>query len=253
MSLKAVIWDVDGTMIDSEEIHRRAFNRAFAKHHLNWIWGNRLYADLLRITGGLERIRYYNRRTAEKADHPFPDHLIRQVYASKMAFYTAFLAGGLVKLRPGVGRLLQELTAKDISICIATATSRRNIDALLTTQLADLGINWMAIVAGDDVNKKKPAPDVYKKVLSRTGLGPEQCLALEDSESGVAAAVAAGITTVALQNSYTVNHDLSGAATILSGLENPENPGKETAGAALTAGNLSDWHRRYTIMNQNFK
>jgi beta-phosphoglucomutase-like phosphatase (HAD superfamily) len=92
---------------------------------------------------------------------------------------------------------------------------------------------------------------VYKTVLSRAGFGPEQCLALEDSESGVAAAVAAGITTIALQNSYTVNHDLSGAAIILSGLENPENPGKQTGGAAVTADNLSDWHRRYTIMNQN--
>jgi beta-phosphoglucomutase-like phosphatase (HAD superfamily) len=147
--------------------------------------------------------------------------------------------------------LLQELTAKDISICIATATSRRNIDALLTTQLADLGINWMAIVTGDDVKKKKPAPDVYKKVLSHAGLGPGQCLAVEDSESGVAAAVAAGITTVALKNSYTANHDLSGAAIILSGLEDPENPGQEAGGAAVTANNLSDWHRRYTIMNKN--
>jgi len=142
-------------------------------------------------------------------------------------FYSSFLVSDSIQLRPGVKRILGEIQAKDISLCIATATSSRNIDTLLKTQLAGLNINWAAIVAGNDVERKKPEPDVYEKVLSLTGLAPEQCLAVEDSESGVAAAVAAGITTIALRNSYTRCHDLSGAAVILSGLENPEIPARK--------------------------
>ena len=242
--LKAVIWDVDGTMIDSEEMHRRAFNLAFAKHNLGWVWTENLYAPLLKITGGLERIRYYNRAMAEEGCAANPDDLIRTVYAGKKDFYSSFLVSDSIQLRPGVKRILGEIQAKDISLCIATATSSRNIDTLLKTQLAGLNINWAAIVAGNDVERKKPEPDVYGKVLSLTGLAPEQCLAVEDSESGVAAAVAAGITTIALRNSYTRCHDLSGAAVILSGLENPEDPGPQTGGEAVTVNHFCDWHRR---------
>lgn len=242
--LKAVIWDVDGTMIDSEEMHRCAFNLAFAKHNIGWIWIEKLYAPLLKITGGLERIRYYNLAMTKNSDDTNSDDLIQMVYASKKDFYTSFLVSGSIHFRPGVKRILGELQAKDIALCIATATSGRNIDTLLETQLAGLNINWTTIVAGNDVERKKPAPDVYEKVLSLSGLAPEQCLAIEDSESGVAAAVAAGITTIAMRNSYTSDHDLSEAAVILTGLEYPEDPGPETGGKTVTGNHFCDWHRR---------
>ncbi len=161
--LKAVIWDVDGTMIDSEEMHRRAFNLAFAKHNLGWVWTENLYAPLLKITGGLERIRYYNRAMAEEGCAANPDDLIRTVYAGKKDFYSSFLVSDSIQLRPGVKRILGEIQAKDISLCIATATSSRNIDTLLKTQLAGLNINWAAIVAGNDVERKNRSRMCMKK------------------------------------------------------------------------------------------
>jgi beta-phosphoglucomutase-like phosphatase (HAD superfamily) len=115
------------------------------------------------------------------------------------------VARGAVQLRPGVARLLQAAREAGITLAIATTTSPDNVQALLQATLGADSPGWFACIgAGDVVPAKKPAPDIYLWVLQRLGLVAEDCLALEDSAPGSAAAVAAGLPTVVTRSRYTL-------------------------------------------------
>jgi HAD superfamily hydrolase (TIGR01509 family) len=217
---KALIFDVDGTLADSErDGHRVAFNRAFAEAGLDWVWDVPLYGDLLAITGGKERIRHYVERYRPDFRPPgdFADLVVR-LHAEKTRHYTALVAAG-IPLRPGVRRLLEEARGRGVRLAIATTTSPDNVTALLRHALAADAERWFDVIAaGDVVAAKKPAPDIYHYALERLGLAPTGCVAFEDSENGLRASLAAGITTVVTVTDYTRNHDFRGAALVLEDL-----------------------------------
>ncbi len=233
--LQAVIFDVDGTLAETEEFHRQAFNDAFAAHGLAVRWSVEQYRLLLRVTGGKERLAAYFRGAvdgaAAPADGPQPPPgeaataWIAALHATKNRLYAERLAGGTVSLRPGVARLLDEAAAAGITPAIATTTSDPNLDALLTPLL---GAAWRrgfgAIVAGDQVARKKPAPDVYLECLRRLGLAATDAVAIEDSQGGVRAARAAGIAVLATPSLYCANDDLSGAQAQVPDLGDPVAP-----------------------------
>lgn len=204
--LRALVWDVDGTLAETEhDGHRVAFNQAFAEHGLDWHWDAPLYRRLLATTGGKERLahwwRFHDPVTAARADTPAR---IAQLHARKTALYVDLVAQGRVALRPGVTRLLRAARDEGLVLAIATTTSPENVTALLTATLGPGSPAWFACIgAGDVVPAKKPAPDIYRWVLQRLGLTPGEALALEDSAPGAAAAVAAGLATVVTRSRYT--------------------------------------------------
>ncbi|MBR0992494.1 HAD family hydrolase [Bradyrhizobium japonicum] len=213
----ALIFDVDGTLAETEELHRRAFNHAFAHHGLGWQWDRALYKDLLRVTGGKERMRAYHARLGGAA--PLSDGDIAELHRIKTAHYAGLVESGCCPLRPGVIELLAAAQARGQRLAIATTTSHGNIDALLSQAL---GPGWAAgfdaIVAGDDVRHKKPAPDVYLETLARLKLGGADCVAIEDSANGLIAASRAGIPVLISRSMFFADDDFSAARCVLDNL-----------------------------------
>ncbi len=229
MSLTTLIFDVDGTLADTErDGHRVAFNRAFADAGLDWHWDPTLYGELLAVTGGKERMRYYVERF--RPDYVIPDdfaELVARAHAAKNRYYAEILARGDIPLRPGVRRLLTEARRAGIRLAIATTTSPANVTALLEHALDPESPAWFELIAaGDDVPNKKPAADIYLYALDRMGVSTRECLAIEDSENGLRSARGAGLKTVITVNDYTRTHDFEGAALVLDGLGEPKQPFK---------------------------
>lgn len=239
MPLEALIFDVDGTLAETEELHRQAFNETFAGFGLDWIWSAELYRALLKITGGKERIRYYV-EAWQPHDGDAALAKLAALHAEKTRRYTKLVADGALTPRPGVLRLLNEARAAGIKLAIATTTSDSNIEALLKASFAPDALSWFAVVgAGDIVAAKKPAPDIYLWVLAQLGCDPSACIAFEDSENGVRAARAAGLAVVATPSFFTDADDFSGANLVLSDLGEEAQPFQQFAGTKLRGGMLT--------------
>ena len=213
----ALIFDVDGTLAETEELHRQAFNHAYVRHGLDWHWDRAVYKDLLRVTGGKERIRAYHGRRENAS--PLSDADIAELHRVKTAHYAELIETGCCPLRPGVTDLLTTAKARGQRLAIATTTSHGNIDALLSQAL---GKRWAgdfdAIVAGDDVRDKKPAPDVYLEVLARLKLEASGCVAIEDSANGLIAASRANIPVLITRSMFFRDDDFSAARVVLDDL-----------------------------------
>ena len=219
MPIAALIFDVDGTLAETEEIHRAAFADAFAEAGLPWRWDVDLYRDLLKTTGGKERIRRFLDMRGISAS-TVSDEAIAALHARKTAFYGSRVAEGGLALRPGVERVLREARARGLRLAIATTTSRPNIETLLDVVFgAEAGDLFETLVCGEDVAVKKPAPDAYVEALRRLNLPAEACLAFEDSANGLASARGAGLATIVTPSLYTSHESFEGAAAILANLE----------------------------------
>lgn len=248
--LEALIFDVDGTLADTErDGHRLAFNAAFRDAGLPWHWDVPLYGELLAVTGGKERMLHYARRHApDLAAKPDFDNFLRKLHVLKTEHYVQLVHAGRIPLRPGVGALLRAARAAGLRLAIATTTSPENVSALLQASLAPDAESWFEVIgAGDVVPAKKPAPDIYLWVLDRLGLPADACLAFEDSGNGLKASLGAGLPTVITDGEYTRDHDFSGAFAVLSDLGLPERPAQVRRGnmhgrACVDVDLLRTWH-----------
>jgi beta-phosphoglucomutase-like phosphatase (HAD superfamily) len=220
-TLHALIFDVDGTLAETErDGHRPAFNAAFREFNLPWEWNDTLYGELLSVTGGKERIRYYAERHVPEmlARADFPE-LVRRLHLAKTAHYVRIVDQGGLPLRPGVARLIDEARRAGVRLAIATTTSPANVDALLRASLGPDATSWFEVIgAGDIVPAKKPAPDIYRWVLERLDLPASACLAIEDSENGLKSALTAGLRCLITIGEYTRGQDFSGACAVLEDL-----------------------------------
>ncbi|RXH07842.1 HAD family hydrolase [Bradyrhizobium guangzhouense] len=213
----ALIFDVDGTLAETEELHRRAFNHAFARHGLDWHWDRAVYGELLRVTGGKERIRAFH--TSQQIARALADADIAELHRIKTAHYAELIETGCCPLRPGVAELLTAAKARGQRLAIATTTSHGNIDALLSRALGPRwALDFEAIAAGDDVRHKKPAPDVYLAILARLKLAPSDCVAIEDSANGLLSASRAHIPVLITRSMYFRGDDFGTARFVLDEL-----------------------------------
>jgi HAD superfamily hydrolase (TIGR01509 family) len=221
--MTTLIFDVDGTLAETERYgHRVAFNQAFAEAGLDWFWSESLYGQLLEVSGGKERIRYYITHYLPK-EISVGDDLVQQLHNAKNRYYHQLLEQGKIPLRPGVKRLITEANEAGIRLAIATTSTLENTVALLETHFGTASY-FRAIAAGDIVPKKKPAPDIYHYVLEQLGVPAKDCLVFEDSQPGLTAATEAGLKTVITLNHYTAHQDFSTATLVLSHLGEPDYP-----------------------------
>lgn len=231
---KALIFDVDGTLADTErDGHRPAFNRAFAEAGLDWVWDEQLYGELLAVAGGKERVRHFMEREGlQPPPGQHVDAFIAGLHRVKTQHYLSLLETGAIPLRPGVLRLLREARGAGIRLAIATTTTPENVEMLLD-QSGEPGLRgWFEVIAaGEIVSLKKPAPDIYDLVFDRLGLTADDCVAIEDSDNGAASALAAGIRALVVTiNGYTLGQDFSRAALVVDTLGEPDAPAHTLSG-----------------------
>lgn len=219
--LKALIFDLDGTLADTEETHRQAFNAAFIELGLWWDWSPPLYKDLLAVSGGKERLRHYiGTLGAPPAERERLLHIVPALHETKTRIYTALLVRGQRPFRPGVLPLLRAARKAGLKLAIASTTTSANVNALLQANLgAAPGLGFDVVACGDQVQQKKPAPDIYRLALSSLRLASEACVAFEDSENGLRAAKAAGLVTVVTPSRWTADNNFAGADLVLPSLE----------------------------------
>ena len=210
MSLEALIFDLDGTIADTEETHRQAFNAAFIKLELWWDWGPGRYAELLAISGGLERLHHYvESLQTEKTEKARLHAIVPVIHYTKSEIYAGLLRVGHPPLRAGVARLIAEARAAGLKVAVVSTTASANAWELLGHHFKRGEIELL--VCADEVPRRKPAPDVYLRALALLRKAPDACMALEDSANGLRAARAAGLATVVAPSRWTIGQDFTGA------------------------------------------
>ena len=219
--LEALLWDVDGTLAETErDGHRVAFNLAFEAFGLPWRWDDARYGELLRVTGGRERLMHdMDSRPDAPPMASERDALARALHAKKNTLYAELVADAGIPLRDGVLELMRECRDHGVRMAVATTTSRSNLEALLRKHMGNRWAGWFgAIVCGEDVERKKPDPEVFVKALRALGVGPHQDVAIEDSPGGVAAARAADCPVVVTRSFYFAKAPIEGAIAVGPGL-----------------------------------
>ncbi len=234
-ALKALVFDVDGTLADTEMAHLAAFNQAFSEEGLDWHWDVAQYTKLLEISGGKERMLHHWKQVhpdVKDIDGGGLKDTIDRLHAMKTAAYEHAVQSGAVQLRPGVLDLIHNAHQAGLRLAIATTTSPVNIAVLLRNAI---GPDWKELfVVIEDAStapKKKPHPQVYTQTLSRLGLCGADCLAFEDSANGLNAAKSAGLPVIITPNSFTAHHDFTGALKVLPDL------------SGATIEQLRSWHQ----------
>ena len=221
----AVVFDVDGTLVDSERHgHRVAFNLAFEEFGLPYRWDEEEYGDLLRVTGGRRRIEGY------LADHGMGEDraaLAAALHERKTAIMTTLIEEGRIEARPGAVRLLGELTGAGSRLAVATTGSRSWVEPVLARSTPQAAFD--VIVTGDDVESRKPDPEAFVRAVALLGLSAEEVVAVEDSAEGLASARGAGLRCAVVVNGYTEGHDLAGADLVLDGFGEPGHPARVVA------------------------
>ena len=226
-TLKAFIFDVDGTLSNTErDGHRVAFNQAFKEYGLDWDWSVETYGGLLAVTGGKERMKFYIEKFLDEKDIPQGiEAKIPELHAAKTKHYTKLLSTGAIPMRSGVERLIAEARQRGYRLAIATTTTPENVTALLEHTLGIDSISWFEVIAaGDIVPAKKPAPDIYEYAIKEMNLSPDECIAFEDSENGIKSSIGAKLNTIITINDYTKNHDFTGASIVLNQMGEPDQP-----------------------------
>jgi HAD superfamily hydrolase (TIGR01509 family) len=217
-SYKAVLFDVDGTLAETEaEGHLPAFNEAFAQLGIPWSWSHDLYGRLLEITGGFERMQHYARQQGFKewlTQHGL-DRL-RQAHLLKNELYAQRLHAGLVRPRVGLVEFVARLQAVGIPWAVVTTTSKSNWEALWLNCLRPVFASEpLFAICGEDVAKKKPDPEAYHQALERLGLDSESVVAIEDSPNGLRSAERAGISCLVVRSIYFQDASFEGALAVM--------------------------------------
>ncbi|MDQ7991066.1 MAG: HAD-IA family hydrolase [Propionicimonas sp.] len=227
--MPALVFDCDGVLADTErDGHLPAFNAAFAEVGLPIRWSEADYAVKLRVGGGKERIASaFTPELDEAAGVSSDDERsawIARLHKRKTALFTERVEGGLLPGRPGIRRLIADALAAGWTVAVASTSAEASVRAVLRYAAGEDSYPHCHVFAGDIVAAKKPAPDIYLKVLADLALDPADCVVVEDSGIGVAAAVAAGLVTVVTVSSFTADDDFTGAALVLSDLGDPGSP-----------------------------
>ena len=178
-----------GTLVETSELQRQAFNRAFTQAGLGWYWNVATYCELLQIVGGKNRIQHH-------AMTPLNPDKVEEIHQAKEAYFAEMMAGG-EQARPGVVELIQAAKARGIPVYWVTTTSQANIDAVLQALAGQVErADFERIFTKDDVDQAKPNPQVYQMALEVAGVEADQVLAIEDTLENQQAAQAAGIECV---------------------------------------------------------
>lgn len=228
--MKALIFDCDGVLGDTERFgHLVAFNRMWKELGVPWQWSEEEYGLKLRIGGGKERMAsLFSEPAFLKAwpEAPGSEAARKDTIAAwhkrKTEIYKEIIGSGLIPARSGIGRICEEALAHGWLLAVASTSAPEAVNAVLAHAVGeDTAARFSAVLAGDVVKAKKPAPDIYNLAAQTLGVAPEACVVVEDSSNGVEAAHGAGMRSVVTVSSYTRDEDFAHASIVLTCLGDP--------------------------------
>ncbi len=235
--LEAVFWDVDGTLADTELCgHRVAFNLAFKDFDMDWNWNESQYLDLLKISGGFNRIIHYRNEIGSELS----ESQCSEIQARKRIHYTELIQSGKIKVRDGVLRLINELYSSDIEQFIVTTSGRNSLEPFLKKSLSSHLNYFSGFITYEDVSRHKPFPDAYKLAIKLSKKSQYNCIAIEDSKIGVDAAKAANLNCLLILPPWTSSNQkiTKKANACLNCLGNSDNPSKLIYGKKLISNHV---------------
>ncbi|MCU1491556.1 MAG: HAD-superfamily hydrolase, subfamily variant 3 [Acidimicrobiaceae bacterium] len=226
--MRTLIFDCDGVLSDTErDGHRRAFNQAFAEFGLPVCWSEAEYAEKLSIGGGKERMATLLTPELVAAmglprDPEAQSSVLQTWHRRKSEIYRELVARGGLPPRPGVARVAREALDAGWQLAVASTSAEESVRAILEHAIGvrDAG-RFSAVLAGDIVERKKPAPDIYELVVGRLGADRQTTVVVEDSRNGLLAAVGAGLPCVITVSNYTRDESFKEAAFVVSSLGDP--------------------------------
>ena len=226
MGLQAIIFDVDGTVAETADLHRAAFNRAFQEQGINWHWDREIYSQLAPVEFSLPKLRLFAAATRRSGQCDTPGHQdIAKIAARKAQIYCNLMREGRARLRPGVARLMKEARHEGLLLGAVSTSSRAETQALLTATLGFHGMGWFSVLKTSENAKLQGAErSLYQAVLDEFGLKGRQAIAIEDSPSGAAAAAECDIPVLATPSLYTASNHFNMAALTVSDLGQPVEP-----------------------------
>lgn len=241
MLLSAVLFDVDGTIAETEELHRKSFNESFKEFNLDWFWDKPIYKELINIGGGKERIQHYMKRAwPEMLEYKNLSKYIDSIHKVKNEIYEDYINEEKLTFRPGIKRLISELKENKIRIALVSSSSKTNIENLLLKGLQFKSIELFDLIAhGDCTKNKKPSPEIYEWALEKFKLSAQSCIAIEDSPRGVDSAVSAKIKVIATPSELTSDENFEAADLVVSDLGDPEEPFKKISGLTYGEKNVN--------------
>ena len=215
--LRALIFDCDGVLVDTEKDgHRIAFNRAFAKKGLTIEWDVPLYGELLKIAGGKERMRHYFEKHGWPVGIKDTDAFIKDLHKSKTDQFMEIISSGQLPLRPGIKRIIDEAIANCVLLAVYSTSNESAVNLIVEKLLGpERKEQFVAILAGDVVARKKPDPEIYTLAQKTLKVQPGECMVIEDSLNGLQAAKAAGMYCVITMNDYTEGENFANADLIV--------------------------------------
>jgi HAD superfamily hydrolase (TIGR01509 family) len=224
--MEALIFDCDGVLVDTErDGHRVAFNKAFSQKGIEAEWSVEVYAELLKVAGGKERMRHYFELYGWPDIVEDRDAFILDLHKLKTRLFMEIIESGELALRPGIARIVDEAIAEGVKLAVCSTSNERAVTLIVSKLLGpDRKKYFDAIFAGDVVSKKKPDPEIYDLAARNLSLDPGNCVVIEDSRNGFLAARAAGMHCLITTNGYTAKEDFSGADLVVPELGDP--PGK---------------------------
>ena len=208
MTTKAILFGSIGTLVETSELQRRAFNQTFSEAGLDWNWSEEDYRRLLSKSGGRKRVQDFASQRGIDVD-------AQQLHHRKTEIFDSLMTKGTLMLRPGVASVISYAMDNNLLLAFVTSTSEANIAAVFSTlrdQVKSSDFNFI----GNDlmVSDPKPSPAIYQKALSVLNLDAQDCIAIEDTASSMSAALAAGIRCIGFPGAFAVANNFSGALLV---------------------------------------
>ena len=211
--MKAIIFGSIGTLVETSDIQRQSFNHAFKEIGLDWYWDKNNYKNLLKKSGGRNRVEYFANINQNTVDS-------KKIRELKTQYFNRYLNSNIINPREGVLEVIKYAKLNNIKIGLASTTTIENIDAIFTTLKDKIKKTDFNFIGNSKLIKKvKPYPDIYLQALKKLSVKENECIAIEDSVESALSANKAKIECIAFPGLFHMDDDFSFCKKCLNKLD----------------------------------